>query len=227
MTSMSATASSATPASDARSTPFLWGRLGSLVSVLPLSVWVIVHLWHNLAALGGAQQWEQAVTGYAHPVAFGLVTVAVVFLPLLIHTVWGIQRLFTSRPNNVRYGYFANLRYLVHRIAAVGVLLFLGAHVYLAMIRPRLFEGHPERFADIAHEMRFDAATLPVYLLGTLGVCYHLANGLYAFAWTWGLTSGNRSLKRAERLALVFFVILLAMAWTSVFSLFCAGGHNG
>jgi succinate dehydrogenase / fumarate reductase, cytochrome b subunit len=204
---------------------FLWGRLGSLLSIVPLGIWVLIHLWNNLAALGGATRWEHSVTSYVHPLAFGLITIVVVFLPLLLHTLWGIQRLFSSRPNNVRYGYFGNLRYLLQRIAAVGLLLFIGAHVWLALIRPRLLQGHPETFLDISHEMRFDSATLIVYVLGTLAVCYHLANGLYSFAWTWGLTSGSRSLKRVERLALVAFLVLLTMAWTAVYAIYRAGGH--
>lgn len=104
--------------------------------------------------------------------------------------------MLASRPNNLQYTTFSNLKYLLQRLAALGVLLFLGAHLWLAMIRPRFVRGHSEAFADIAHEMRTHTPTLVVYLLGTLGVAYHLANGLGSFAMGWGVVSSRRALRK-------------------------------
>jgi succinate dehydrogenase / fumarate reductase, cytochrome b subunit len=212
---------SAQPAAAGRRA-FLGSRLGSFLAIVPLGVWVIVHLWHNLAALQSPEAWQHAVTGYETSGAMILSSV-IVLAPLLLHTIWGLGRLVTSRPNNLRYGFFANLKYLLQRLSAVGVLLFLGAHLWLAFFHPRVFEGHPERFADFAHEMRRDAATLPVYLLGTLGVSYHLANGIYGFAMTWGLAASRAALRGFERAAMATFVILLAMSWAAVYALWRAG----
>jgi succinate dehydrogenase / fumarate reductase, cytochrome b subunit len=200
----------------------LWARLGSLLSILPLGVWTVNHLWDNLAAFSGAEQWQSAVTEHPHWFSH-LLTLLIVFAPLLIHTVWGVQRLRSFRPNNVRYPLFANLKYLVQRVAAIGVLFFLGAHIWLAMLRPRLLEGHAEPFAGIASEMRFHLPTLIVYVLGTLGVAYHLANGLSTFAWQWGIVSGRRSLQRFDWLAMAAFVVLLVMSWGAIYALWNAG----
>ena len=98
------------------------------------------HLWKNLAAFRGADAWERSVTQYAHPVA-ELATLIIVLVPLLIHTLWGIRRLFSFRPNDFAYPDYDNLKYLLQRLAAIGVLLFLGAHLWLAMIHPRLVLG--------------------------------------------------------------------------------------
>lgn len=203
---------------------FVRGRLGSLLAVLPLGVWTFVHVWHNLSAFEGPEEWEKSVTTYAHPVA-QLVTALVVLLPLVLHVGWGVGRLLTSRPNNVHYATFANLRYLLQRLAAVGVLLFLGAHLWLAMIRPRLVQGHAEPFADIAHEMHSHMPTLVVYLLGTLGVAYHLGNGLSTFTMGWGVVSSQRALRRADVVAWVAFLSLLAMSWAVIYALYRSGAQ--
>ncbi len=210
------------PESSAPRSAFFQHKIASILAIAPLGVWTVWHLWSNLAAFGGATEWEEAVTGSKHPLTT-LLTMIVVLLPLLIHTAWGLKRLTTSRPNNDRYGYFGNLRYLLQRLSAVGVLLFLGAHIFLAFIKPRFLEGHPEAFADIAHEMRFHGPTLVVYLLGTLGVAYHLANGLQGFAMGWGIATTSRGLKRVERVTLALFVVLLAMSWGSIYALHQAG----
>ena len=148
-------------------------------------------------------------------------------LPLAIHTVWGIGRLASSRPNNVRYRFYGNLKYLLQRVAAVGVLFFLGAHLWLALIQPRVVLGHAETYADIAQHMHFHGPTLAVYLLGTLGVAYHLANGLQTACMGWGVVSSRRGLLRLEWVAITVFVLLLAMSWGAVYALWAAGAVAG
>ena len=214
--------SAATTASVARSRGgFLGSRLGSLLAVLPLGVWTLGHLWNNLAAFQGESQWQAAVTQYPHPLA-QFATAIVVLLPLVLHAVWGIGRLFTTQPNNVRYGYFANLKYVLQRLSAIGLLLFIGAHLWLAMLRPRFVEGRAETFADLSHEMHFHGPTFAVYVLGTLALAYHLANGLHTFAMGWGLVSSRRALRKLEAGVLLLFVVFLAMGWGAIYALYRA-----
>jgi succinate dehydrogenase / fumarate reductase, cytochrome b subunit len=201
---------------------FLRSRLGSVLAVVPLGVWTINHLWNNLSAFSGAAKWQADVTEYAHPLAF-FVSALVALLPLGLHTVWGVARLFTSRPNLGSNRYYANLKYILQRLSAIGLLLFLGAHLWLALLRPRLTTGRPEPFTDIAHEMHHHTPTLAVYTLGVLAVAYHLANGLHTFTMGWGIVRSRRSLKKLEIGVLVIFFALLAMGWGAVYALWDAG----
>jgi succinate dehydrogenase / fumarate reductase cytochrome b subunit len=213
-----------TPSSAGGATSFVLARLASLLAIAPLGVWTLVHVWNNLAVFRGAGAWQAEVTGHGHPAAL-VVTSVVVLAPLLLHAIWGLGRLRTSRPNNLRYGYFENLEYLLQRVSAVGVLLFLGAHLWLAFLRPRLFEGHAEPFTDLAGEMRHNPPTLVVYVLGTLGVAYHLGNGLYGFAMSSGLAASRRGLRRFQQASIALFVLLLAMSWAALYGLWQAGGQ--
>ena len=52
---------SAQPAAAGRRA-FISSRLGSFLAIFPLSVWVIVHLWHNLAALQSPEAWQHAAS---------------------------------------------------------------------------------------------------------------------------------------------------------------------
>jgi succinate dehydrogenase / fumarate reductase, cytochrome b subunit len=201
---------------------FIRARLGSLLAFAPLGTWTVLHVWQNLSAFQGAEAWQASVTGHTSPASL-LFTSVVVTAPLLIHGAWGLARLTTSSPNNLRYGYFNNLKYLLQRASSVGVLLFLMAHVWLAFLQPRLIEGHPEAFAELAHEMRHNGPTMPVYVLGTLGVAYHLANGIYTFSMSWGIVTGRGGLKNVERLAYVIFALLLAGCWATLYALWSAG----
>jgi succinate dehydrogenase / fumarate reductase, cytochrome b subunit len=205
---------------------FTWTRLASLLSILPLGVWTANHLYDNLSAFYGAERWQEAVTEHANPGA-QLMTMAVVLLPLVLHGVWGVQRLFTFRPNNDAYSYYDNFKYLLQRLSALGLLAFLGAHLWLALIHPRLVEGHAEPFAEIAREMRFHTPTLVVYLLGCLAAAYHLANGISGFVWTWGLARGRKSFKYMEWVSVGTFAVLMAMAYGAIYALWQAGAAFG
>ncbi|MFL5348811.1 MAG: succinate dehydrogenase [Hyalangium sp.] len=209
-----------------RKNPMLQSRLGSFLAVVPLSLWTINHLWDNLAAYSGPDAWQNAVTVYAHPFsqAFGFF---IALVPLLIHTAWGLVRLGSFRPNNLAYNNYGNLKYILQRITAVGVLLFLGAHLWKAFLAPRLLGHGPEAFADIAREMRFHGPTLGVYLVGTVGVAYHLANGLQNFGMAWGIFASERSMRRFEPVVIILFLVLLAMAWGTIFALYQAGEGFG
>ncbi|MFY0573142.1 succinate dehydrogenase [Cystobacter fuscus] len=204
-------------------TPFIQSRLGSFLAVVPLSIWVVNHLWDNLAAFQGAQAWQSAVTEYKHPYSM-IFTFIIVLLPLLIHTAWGVARLFSFRPNLGAYPNYGNLKYILQRAAAVGVLGFLGAHIWLAFLQPRLVHGAAEPFAAIAYEMHWHTPTIVVYVLGILGTAYHLANGLQGFAMGWGLLASERSMRRFEPWSIVLFLVLLAMGWGVLFAMYQAGG---
>lgn len=201
---------------------FIRSRLGSFLAVVPLSIWTINHLWNNLSAFKGAEAWQKDVTEYSHPLAF-FASALVALLPLALHTIWGIGRLRTVKPNVVRYHYFANVKYILQRLSAIGLLLFLGAHLWLAFLRPRLTMGRPEPFTDIAAEMHHHGPTLAVYTLGVLGIAYHLANGLQTFTMGWGIVSSRRGLRKLDIFVWVIFIALLAMGWGAVYALWNAG----
>jgi succinate dehydrogenase / fumarate reductase, cytochrome b subunit len=201
---------------------FVRAKLGSLLAIAPLGIWAVIHVWNNLSVYKNGAEWQADVTGHRDPIALA-VTSVVVLAPLLLHTLWGLGRLRTSRPNNRHYGTFENLTYLLQRLSAVGVLLFLGAHIWEAFLHPRLVEHQAERFEDIAGAIHGEPATLIVYLLGTLGVAYHLGNGIYGFAMSWGLATRRRSLRGFQTAGIVLFVVFLAMSWAAIYGLWSAG----
>lgn len=222
MSANTATHDAAASTPEKGSSSFWNARLGSLLAFFPLGVWTVNHLWDNLSAFRGAEAWQMSVTGYDSQVAMAL-TQVFVFVPILVHTVWGVKRLFSFKPNLGSYGTFGNLKYILQRASAVGVLGFLAAHVGKAFLQPRIQHGRPETFNDIAAYMHHHPITLVVYLLGTLGVAYHLANGIWSFAFGWGLVGSRPALKRFDVVTVVLFLLFLGMSWATIFALYQAG----
>ena len=219
---------------DAQSSPtpgVLFPRLGSMLAIAPLGVWVSWHLWENLYAWRGDGAWSERVVdtvvtaeGRAYtgnPFGAALVSL-VVFAPLLIHVLWGLRRLAMAKPNGYRF--FGNAKYVLQRLSALGLLGFVGAHVYLARISPALHNptGH-ETFEDLAAHMRHHPPTLVVYLLGVIGTTFHLANGVYTASFIHGIAASPRAQQRMQIFSIALFVVLLTVGWGAVAGLYDAG----
>ncbi len=206
----------------AASTSVFSSRLGSVLAFAPLAVWTTWHLYANLSAFDSPERWEAAVTHSSAPLV-EVITSAVVLFPLVFHTIWGIRRLRIVKPNNVTYSGLDNLKFLLQRLSAVGLLGFLLAHIYKARIDPLVFHGRHETFRDISWHMHHHIPTLVVYLLGVLAVAYHLANGLATGSITWGLAATAKAQERMKQLSYVFFVLLLGMGYATIYALWGAG----
>jgi succinate dehydrogenase / fumarate reductase cytochrome b subunit len=49
------------------------------------------------------------------------------------------------------------------------------------------------------------------YLAGIAAICYHLANGLVNFCFSWGITTSKRASRRVAGLAGLLAIVLFAM----------------
>lgn len=211
-------------------------RFGSLLAFLPLGVWTTFHLYQNLAPLAwidphdGAQvqvvagQWSSTVTAARAPLVEFL-TSLVVLLPLALHTVWGFRRIRIARVNLGRYGFFENLKYVLQRASALGLLGFLVAHLWKARFEPVIRHGTHEHFSDLAFQMGHHLPTLIVYLLGVVAIAYHLANGLATGGLTWGYSATERARRQMSTLSIAFFLVLLGLGWGAVFRLRAIGSQ--
>ena len=192
-------------------------QLLTLFGIVPLGVYVFLHLGTNLYSLAGAEAFNAAVDRSRANPAFLVLEIVGLAIPLLAHTVIGFMEMAKSRPNNVRYGFLDNLRYLLQRVSAIGLALFVVAHVVKARLFPEqqfLVNGH-ESFAGM-HEAFSEPITLSVYVLGMLGVSYHLANGLQTAATRTGLVISEAGRRRMTWVAGFVMVLLLAMSGLAI-----------
>lgn len=208
---------------DSETRGFIYKRLMSFLGVVPLGVYVVLHLWTNLSSLGGAQRYDLALESSRNHPAF-LALEVLLGAALLIHTVVGIGLLTRWRPSGGSTRYFRGLKFLLQRVAGIGVGLFIVAHVVKARILPAVQQaGGHENWAGM-HEALSEPLTLTVYVLGLAGTSYHLANGLWTFLITWGLTVTPRAQQRAQWVSAAFLVVLLLMSGLSLYGFLQAPG---
>jgi succinate dehydrogenase / fumarate reductase cytochrome b subunit len=190
------------------------GKLFSLVGIVPLGIYVILHLYNNLRSLYGEESFNQHLAqGRSMPLIVPL-TILVIWIPIAFHGLYGLIAMKKSRPNLGRFRYFDNLKYVIQRLSGIGLLLFIPAHVFKTRIEPGL-EGKSLDFLHMAEGLH-EPLTLTIYILGVLGVAYHLANGIWQFSIGWGLATSQRGMNRVQILSFVVFVALLVMGYGAI-----------
>ncbi|MCB9497772.1 MAG: hypothetical protein H6686_12870 [Fibrobacteria bacterium] len=231
---MSTETATATSASASSHKAWVAKRIHSFVGIVPLGIYVILHLSRNMSTLGGEKAFNDAILDTWKSPSHYLWTALLVYLPLIYHSVYGVVLTMRAEKTNFfKYPNFENLRYVFQRLSAVGMLGFLFAHIFLTRVHVSMGwlasqEVNPSgqvTFAYFAtHMWDFTKGTAIVYVLGILATVYHLANGVTTFCISWGITTGAKAQQRANVVALVFGLLLLTMGYLAVAGFFIHGG---
>jgi succinate dehydrogenase / fumarate reductase cytochrome b subunit len=185
---------------------FFWLRLHSLSGIVPVGLFVLLHLYTNSFSQKGPEAFDDRLHELNSLPFMTAFEILFIYLPILFHAGLGIWITLRGRQNLAAYPLFGNLRYLLQRLSGIGVLLFVGAHVYMTRLKPWL-GGFPMNFEHMREGMH-EPITLAVYALGLLGTAYHLANGIWTFSITWGLTTTPAAQRRLSTATMVLFVVL-------------------
>ena len=211
---------------------------------MPIGVFLIVHLttnasivWGRINGHDGLKGADAAVATFQHEVNFihslpALILIEIfgLWLPIAFHSVLGVIYATSGKPNNDRYAYRDNWRYTLQRISGYVGVLFIFYHV--ATLRwgwTFLIPGGTEWSGDYAASTMaaalqgsmdgFRLGGLLVsafYMLGVTLLVFHLANGLWTAAITWGLTVSEAAQKRWGQVCVVIGTGLMLAAWSAV-----------
>jgi len=223
---------------------FLLRRLHSLTGVMPIGVFLIAHLttnasivWGRFNAHDGREGAAAGVATFQHEVNFIhslpallLIEIFGLWLPIAFHSVLGVIYATKGRPNNANYAYQSNRRYTLQRISGYVGVLFIFYHV--ATLRwgwTFLIPGGTEWSGEYAASTMAavlrgsaDGFTLggllvsAFYMAGVSLLVFHLANGLWTAAITWGLTVSEAAQKRWGQVCAVIGAGLMLAAWSAV-----------
>ncbi|MBO2536021.1 MULTISPECIES: succinate dehydrogenase cytochrome b558 subunit [Rummeliibacillus] len=184
---------------------FYWRRLHSLLGIIPVGLFVTQHLLINFQATHGAEAFNTA-SGFMGNLPFlWFLEWFVIYIPLMFHAFYGVYIAFTAAPNNQRFGTFRNWMFLLQRITGVILVIFIAWHIFQTRIQKALG-------TEVDYDMMANILSNPVmvafYALGIISATFHLANGIWSFLVSWGITQSPKSQKIATYITLIFFVVL-------------------
>jgi succinate dehydrogenase / fumarate reductase cytochrome b subunit len=196
---------------------FMQKRWFSLIGLVPLGAYVVAHLLSVSQWWSSPEVYDAAIRD-AHGSWLTWLGTAMLLAFVAYHAVVGLQqigkaRMFSPKPTKVLHW-----TYILQRIAGIGILLFIPAHVYKAKIAPAL-SGTPESFEGMHHAFAVapeHLLTLGVYVLGTAGVAYHLAHGLWTASVSFGIVQSEVAQRRMQFVSVGFFLFLITLAYGSI-----------
>jgi succinate dehydrogenase / fumarate reductase cytochrome b subunit len=197
---------------------FMLKRLHSLCGVVPIAGFVMFHLFENSESVMGADRFNDTVHSirsmpYLYVLEVGLLG------PILFHALLGIYLSTKSRPNTSQFMTRANVSYTLQRLTGLILLFFISFHVYTT------------RFANIPSDHMFqymngmfmNPVIATFYVLGIASAAFHLANGLFGFAYSWGIVTGEKSMEMAWKACMVLGLVVFLMGFNAMAGFFGKG----
>jgi succinate dehydrogenase / fumarate reductase cytochrome b subunit len=209
-------------------------RLHSLTGIVPLGLYMVVHLTTNASLLNGPETFQRAVFLIHSPgKLLPLIEWGAIFLPLIFHAGLGVWIARTGKSNSGQYRFANNKRYTWQRWTGMIALVYLFLHImhlhggihadaWLNTI-DKIGWGQFRPYnagSTLAAAMDWGYGILwpPIYLVGVLSCVFHFVNGLWTAGITWGLwispAAQSRATKVCVALGAVLTVISLA-AWSA------------
>ena len=203
---------------------FLIRRIHSLTGLVPVGVFLCIHLMVNASILlpGEPGHEFQKAVERIHSLGPLLKPVEIIgiFVPLAFHTLLGFQIIFLWRSNALQYRYGSNIRYTLQRATGVIAAVFIVYHVWqMHWLGDRLgggeFKLHDQAgratgaltTATLIQQSLWMAA---FYFVGVVSSVFHLANGIWTSLITWGITIRPET-QRAAGYACTAFGIALTL----------------
>lgn len=186
-----------------------WRKLHSLLGVIPLGGFILVH------ALLNFQAFERGPEGFANGVHFinslpllPLLEIFGIYLPILFHGIYGLYMAYQTKLNSGQYKYSRNWAFTLQRIT--GVLTFIFVFWHFFNTRFQIYMGNivHEELGSTMHQIATNPVFFVIYVIGVLSAVFHFSNGLWAFLISWGITISPRAQKVSSTISMVVFVLI-------------------
>jgi succinate dehydrogenase / fumarate reductase cytochrome b subunit len=187
---------------------FLLRRIHSLMGLLPVGGFVVLHLLENARAALGAEAFDRMQASKDASAWMPFYDWAFVFIPIAYHACYGIFIASQSR-HTLSLGIYnqsGTWRFWMQRVSGILLLAFLAFHVWETRIHS---QGLPT-YAWMSELFTARPWVRPLYVLGILAAAYHFANGLWSASIVWGLAVREASQRAVLRFVSVPVFLLVA-----------------
>ena len=191
-------------------------RLHSLTGIVPIGLYVIVHIGINSFAASGSDVYDR-VAHFLESLPYLIaIEIPFIWLPILYHSLYGIYIHATGRANPLQYPYPNNTLYAIQRWSGIVTLLFIGWHFWQTRLANYIY-GTPIDFRMMA-EIFADPKWVIFYAIGLTAVAFHLANGMRTFMLTWGIVVGDHARGAMAKAVAVFGALFLAVSLAAIWA---------
>lgn len=192
----------------AKRSDFFIRRLHSIIGLIPIGIFLCVHLLLNSTALGGPLTYLNTINGMREVPFIIVAELVIIALPIIFHAIYGVYIVYLSKNNALRYNYLKNWMFYLQRITAIIVTIFVLFHVFTL----RIFTTDSVDVLVTFVNMLQNPLCFVFYCIGVIASIYHFSNGLFTFFITWGIIQGPRIQNIFSALTMALFVALSILA---------------
>ncbi|MDN7240311.1 succinate dehydrogenase cytochrome b558 subunit [Planococcus sp. N028] len=196
---------------------FLLRRLHSLLGIIPIGLFLTQHLIVNHFATQGESAFNTASHFMASLPFVIFLEIFVIYLPLVYHAFYGLYIAFTSKHNVGHYSYLRNRLLVLQRYTGIFLVIFIAWHVFETRFQVAVGNAAEADFNMMANILS-NPLMLAFYIVGVLSATFHLANGLWSFLVTWGITQSEASQRYSTYFTLLVFVVLSIIGIRALFA---------
>lgn len=200
---------------------YFWHKLHSLTGIVPIGFYMVQHLTLNSFSFAGREKFN-AVIDFFQGMPWHLLLVlevALIWLPLLFHGVYGLFIVNRGESNyfSSKYGWSQNRMYTLQRYSGIFIFLFLIFHVATTTVNAKMNGERVIQF-DAWHDKltQYGFAFLILYMLGVMASSYHLAYGVWNFCIRWGITISEKAQIRVQKFSFWMFIVVTLIGWTAL-----------
>ncbi|GEK33391.1 succinate dehydrogenase cytochrome b558 subunit [Kurthia sibirica] len=185
---------------------FYLRRLHSFLGLIPVGLFLIVHLLVNYSATNGEAAFNKAA-GLMESIPFlPIVEWVVIYIPLMFHAFYGVYIAFTAKPNLKRFGTTRNWFFMLQRLTGIILVIFIAWHIFQTRFQKTLHG------TELDYNLMADVVSTPwmlaFYIVGIISATFHLSNGIWSFLISWGLIQSPKSQKVTTYITMIIFVLL-------------------
>lgn len=185
---------------------------------------MLFHLYENSKALQGAEAYNEVILSINTMPFVVLLEIFGIFLPLYFHAIYGIYIAADAKHNVTNYGYGRNWAFFWQRLTGLITLFFVTYHIWHFRVQKLLgayetgtaMPGLPD-YHVVANALSNNVVAV-VYAIGIIAASYHLANGIYTFLITWGITIGAKAQRVSNVVTNLAFVGISALGLAALFA---------
>jgi succinate dehydrogenase / fumarate reductase cytochrome b subunit len=198
---------------------FVLRRLHSLSGIVPVGAFLVEHiLVSNATAISGSAAYARQVGFLANlPLVFFLELIGI-WIPIAFHALYGFYIWYRGDGNTVAYPWSGNWMYTAQRWTGGIAFVYIVWHTYtMRFTGVDLHDNPMASFGKVQGEVMHIGLFL-FYVIGLVTASWHLAYGIWLFCAKWGIVSGAKAQQRLLRVCLVFFLVLCAAGFASLYS---------
>ena len=203
---------------------FLIKRLHSLLGIIPIGAFFLVHMFLNSRASQGRAQYQWVPDTLDQVPFIWVVELGVILLPIVFHALLGAWIVWEGdlMPPRPALSWYASIAYLLQRYTGVLLFVMLFWHIlttWWVHTQIKLAgQGEFDIFGTMA-KIVANPVWLMLYGLFVLVAAYHFGNGIYNFTYKWGITTNKRAQKWSIAFGLLIGFVGIWLGFASLYGL--------